>query len=302
MNSDWNNAIEANGRIYSYPNSTTINHSKEFALQSRNHLSFYTGLDLLETPLANDNNDTRLRMYIDNSGLVGIGKKASIHQLDVSGTINASNGIYSSGNIVHTSDDRLKVNEKFIDDALGTIMKIRPEIYDKKLSLTDTSETSYRKESGLIAQDLWYNSPELRHLIQLGTKTLGTKTIQEEIKIPLNTLSSNVSRYSDERGNNTYTVGGLVVPYDDIENEIKFKTEISHKEVPNIVPVEPSDIQDVVLDNDIINDPDYTALGWGDTPASVNYNGIIPYLIKAIQEQQDIIDKLKTEFDILKNA
>jgi len=302
LNSDWNNAIEANGRIYSYPNSTTINHSKEFALQSRNHLSFYTGLDLLETPLANDNNDTRLRMYIDNSGLVGIGKKASIHQLDVSGTINASNGIYSSGNIVHTSDDRLKVNEKFIDDALGTIMKIRPEIYDKKLSLTDTSETSYRKESGLIAQDLWYNSPELRHLIQLGTKTLGTKTIQEEIKIPLNTLSSNVSRYSDERGNNTYTVGGLVVPYDDIENEIKFKTEISHKEVPNIVPVEPSDIQDVVLDNDIINDPDYTALGWGDTPASVNYNGIIPYLIKAIQEQQDIIDKLKTEFDILKNA
>ena len=142
----------------------------------------------------------------------------------------------------------------------------------------------------------------MRHLIQLGTKTLGTKTIQEEVKIPLNTLSSNVGKYTDERGNNTYTVGGLVVPYEDIENENKFKTEISYKEIPNIVPVEPSDIQDVTLNDDIQNDPDYTALGWGDTPASVNYNGLIPYLVKAIQEQQETIELLKTEVNTLKNA
>jgi hypothetical protein len=293
LNSDWHNAIEANGRIYSYPTSSTLNHSKEFAVQSRNHLSFYTGLDLLDTPLANDINDTKLRMYIDDTGLVGIGKKASVHQLDVSGTINASNGIYSSGNIVHTSDDRLKENEKLIDNALETIMKIRPEIYDKKHSFNTTGGT-LRKESGLIAQDLWYNSPELRHLIELGTKTAGTKTITEEIKVPLNTLSSNVSKYCDEQGKFTYTVGGLIVPYEDIENEMKYKTVISHTEVPNIVPVTPTDIQDITLNDDIQTDPDYAALGWGDTPASVNYNGLIPYLVKAIQE-------LKTKIETLEN-
>ena len=302
LNSDWNNAIEANGRIYSYPNSTTINHSKEFALQSRNHLSFYTGLDLTESPLANDNNNAKLRMYIDNNGLVGIGQKSSIHQLDVSGTINATNGIYSSGNIVHTSDDRLKVDEELINDALGTIMKITPEIYNKKLSFMDINESSYRKESGLIAQDLWYNSPELRHLIQLGTKTLGTKTVQEEVKVPLNTLSSNVGRYTNEEGKVIYTVGGQVVSYEDIENEQKFKTIISQYQVPNVVQVKPTDIQDISLNNtNIQDDLDYTSLGWGDTPASVNYNGLIPYLVKAIQEQQDIIDLLKTEVSSLKN-
>ena len=35
------------------------------------------------------------------------------------------------------------------------------------------------------------------------------------------------------------------------------------------------------VNDDIQTDPDYSSLGWGDTPASVNYNGIIPYLIKA---------------------
>jgi len=302
LNSDWHNAIEPNGRIYSYPKSTDIIHSKEFALQSRNHLSFYTGLELNETPLSNDNNNANLRLFIDNQGLVGIGKKASVHQLDVSGTINASSGIYSSGNIVHTSDDRLKINEELIHDALGTIMKIRPEIYDKKKSITASDSEATRKESGLIAQDLWYNSPELRHLISLGTKVDGTRTVTEEIKVPLNTLSSNISKFKDEEGNDVYNVGGQVVSYEDITNEVKFETVMLHTEVPNIVNVTPFDIQDISLNDDIQNDPDYTALGWGSTPSSVNYNGMIPYLVKAMQEQQGIIELLKSEINNLKNA
>ena len=51
-----------------------------------------------------------------------------------------------------------------------------------------------------------------------------------------------------------------------------------------------NDIQDTILNEDIKNDLDYSSLGWGDTPASVNYNGIKPYLIKATQEQQKIIE------------
>jgi hypothetical protein len=67
-------------------------------------------------------------------------------------------------------------------------------------------------------------------------------------------------------------------------------------------PINPSDIQDYTPIDDIQNDPDYKALGWGDTPAHLNYNGIIPYLIKAIQEQQVMIDTLKNEVNALKNA
>jgi len=111
IHSDWYSAVNTNGRIYSYPANSNINHTKEFAVQSRNHLSFYTGLALSDNPTANDNNNGNLRMYIDSGGLVGIGKKSTLHQLDVSGSINASNGIYASGVIMNTSDDRLKDNE-----------------------------------------------------------------------------------------------------------------------------------------------------------------------------------------------
>ena len=40
---------------------------------------------------------------------------------------------------------------------------------------------------------------------------------------------------------------------------------------------------------------------WGSTPASVNYIGIIPYLVKAIQEQQVIINNLTSRIQILES-
>jgi len=38
------------------------------------------------------------------------------------------------------------------------------------------------------------------------------------------------------------------------------------------------------LEIPLTTEPDYKALGWGDTPASLNYIRLIPYLIKSIQE------------------
>lgn len=300
IHSDWYSAVNTNGRIYAYPLSNTINHSKEFALQSRNHLSFYTGLTLSDTPSASDNNNENLRMYIDSGGLVGIGKKSTLHQLDVSGSINATNGIYSSGTILNTSDDRLKDNEMRIENAISTLMNLTPEIYDKK-STFDGSD--YKKESGLIAQDIWYNTPELRHLVNLGSKIDGTKTVTENVKSPINALKDNVSSYLNEDGERIYMIAGRNITKEELDNDLSFKTIISQYQVPNIVPVVAKDIQDISLNNiNIQEDPDYTALGWGDTPASVNYNGIIAYLVKAIQEQQDIINLLKTDVDTLKKA
>ena len=54
--------------------------------------------------------------------------------------------------------------------------------------------------------------------------------------------------------------------------------------------------------NDIQNDPDYTALGWGDKTAYVNYIGLIPYIIKSNQEQQEIMDNKKQQLADNKKA
>ena len=81
----------------------------------------------------------------------------------------------------------------------------------------------YKKESGLIAQEVFYDAPELRHLIN----------IHESVNI------------------------------EDVSN--------------NSVPTS----------NDPQIDPDYS--NWGPRAATVCYTGFIAYLIKGIQEQQEII-------------
>ena len=47
----------------------------------------------------------------------------------------------------------------------NTLLKLRPQIYDKKKTLTST-ETF--KESGLIAQEVYYEIPELRYLVNIS--------------------------------------------------------------------------------------------------------------------------------------
>ena len=49
--------------------------------------------------------------------------------------------------------------------------------------------------------------------------------------------------------------------------------------------------------NDIQNDPDYTALGWGNKSAMVDYIGLLAYLIKSNQEQDACIQERQTSID-----
>jgi hypothetical protein len=90
-----------------------------------------------------------------------------------------------------------------------------------------TGET--RVESGLIAQDVYYDTPELRHLVQ----------------------------------------------YDD------------DAEIPDEKPY---------VDDDPQNDPDYSM--WGTKSAGLNYEGLIPYLIKSNQELHARIQALETALGI----
>jgi hypothetical protein len=79
---------------------------------------------------------------------------------------NNNNGEVSRGN--NYSDDRLKYNEEFITGAIKTLFKIRPQIYDKKPTLEDShSGQQWKRESGVIAQEVFYSAPELRHLVQI---------------------------------------------------------------------------------------------------------------------------------------
>ena len=132
-----------------------------------------------------------------------------------------------------TSDDRLKKNETLITNASETIMKLSPQLYEKYNNFDCSGD--FMMESGLVAQDIWYNTPELRHLVV----------------------------FPDDRTN-----------YD-------------------IQPL-PEGVNTM---HDIQNDPDYTSLGWGTKPVHILYSGLIPYLIKSNQEQQEILDteKAKTE-------
>ena len=63
------------------------------------------------------------------------------------------------------SDDRLKENEKLIENACETLSKLRPQLYDKKPDMENDDPTTCYKESGLIAQEIYYGAPELRHSI-----------------------------------------------------------------------------------------------------------------------------------------
>jgi hypothetical protein len=63
----------------------------------------------------------------------------------------------------------LKFNEVVIDGATDVLMKLRPQMYDKVRHLGGSIDDSY-VESGIIAQEIWYDCPELRHLVRVGRR------------------------------------------------------------------------------------------------------------------------------------
>lgn len=67
-----------------------------------------------------------------------------------------------------SSDDRLKHKEEYITDALTTLCKLKPQKYLKynvKNGIPNEDEEKW--ETGLIAQEIWYDVPELRHIVNV---------------------------------------------------------------------------------------------------------------------------------------
>jgi hypothetical protein len=113
-----------------------------------------------------------------------------------------SDGCVTFSNTSCASDDRLKFNEKKIENALDTVMKLSPELYDKMVPPINENddnddndedeeimefdiENSY-KESGFIAQEV-EQIPELKFLVRTDNDGFKLKSINYTGIIPYNT-------------------------------------------------------------------------------------------------------------------
>ena len=107
------------------------------------------------SPLAIDTSESDLLFiqanYSNNNVGIGFNDRPPQAKLEVNGTMYISELVYSS-------DDRIKTEEKLITNAVATMQKLNPQTYIKN---------NTRMEAGLIAQEVYYSAPELRHLIFL---------------------------------------------------------------------------------------------------------------------------------------
>jgi hypothetical protein len=324
------------GKLYVYNSPSDVN---TMNVNSNGALVFNTG------------GISNAAMTIASTDEVGIGiSPVTGTKLTVSGSATVT------GTVTSSSDDRLKENEVLITNATDTLLKLRPEIYDKKPDFYSTDPSTFYKESGLVAQDIWYGAPELRHLVKLGSRVeieseykqitypplvagvdisgVEYRTVEMPVDLSGNPVDASGNAV-DASGNVSGNVSGNPVDasgnvsgnpvdasgnvsgnqVDASGNAVDISGNVSDNLVPltrtQIItidnrpqsfsvpkaiykPINPADIVEIPLGTDVQQDPDYTALGWGDTPASVNYIGLIPYLVKSIQELNSEIDVLGT--------
>ena len=75
----------------------------------------------------------------------------------------------STGEISYQgSDDRIKDDETFITGAVKTLSKLKPQNYLKRTKLDPYApEQNWNLESGLMAQEVYYSVPEMRHMVSV---------------------------------------------------------------------------------------------------------------------------------------
>ena len=120
-----------------------------------------------------------------------------IYFRDFSNSDNVSLSVNYLSSANDASDDRIKTDEVPVENATQTLLKLKPQTYTKDIfefdeltseeySNTESSTDGYvfspthdrwrkrrfagrpQKETGLIIQDIWYDAPELRHIIRLA--------------------------------------------------------------------------------------------------------------------------------------
>ena len=109
-------------------------------------------------------------LFSSNVGSGGSGVFVTKHRLNANGAGQWANSIQGFQPL---SDDRLKTNEAYLENATESLLKLSVQTYDKErvnnFSLLERTGKKVR-ETGLIAQEVYYNAPEFRHLINCGTE------------------------------------------------------------------------------------------------------------------------------------
>ncbi len=185
----------------------------------------------------------------------------------VTQNVDVSGGdIIVSGSTVHSSDVRLKSEITALTSVLEMILKLEPKKYNKEsergTSIIDT---------GFIAQKIWYKIPELRHLIQFpeDINPSNIKDISDNILEPEpKTIDISANEFIDY---NLMQIIGVV------------DGEQTTRDIP--------DTQ--------ISKPNYEEYGWGTEPVGINYEGLISYLVGAIQELKTKIEGQTAEINNL---
>ena len=120
----------------------------------------YSGNGIINTAISIDRDTGRVGINMDPN-TSGSGTSVS-STLQVSGNVYVggdSVGIFINGVTVQTSDDRLKHNEKNINNGLEIIRKLEPQVYQKTRTMKNadfsgTLDIPYNIEAGVIAQDI----------------------------------------------------------------------------------------------------------------------------------------------------
>ena len=91
----------------------------------------------------------------------------SASQVDFVNLSGDNNCLIRARQYSNISDDRVKLNETPIENAMATLKKLNPVTYDYYGNL-DCSGVS-QLSAGLVAQEIWYKCPELRFIISTAS-------------------------------------------------------------------------------------------------------------------------------------
>jgi len=172
--------------------------------------------------------------------------------------------VYSDG-VQLTSDRRLKKDIKPIENAIDTINKLECKTFLKKVNPQDDIwGNEWRQDSGFIAQDLYNDVPELQHIVN-GVET---------------DISSN------------FVNGKLIdncVGYKIVQTKTDTSVSIDTDPSGNANPNAGKHLTDATYEK--VLDPN--------KKLSLNYEEIIPYCCKAIQELDAIVKQQQEQINLL---
>ena len=168
-----NYAILQDGNGSTYINAATNQHIW-FRNNNNNYIGFITGSNAY-IGLYNTGSETKVHFRVNEYS----GTTAEVNFRNSSG----DNGCrIKAMQYLNISDDRMKINEKLLTNATETLMKLTPQLYDEYLSEEIKEET--RPSVGLIAQEVYYNAPELRdYIVGLPVDNSGNECTPEEIDL-----------------------------------------------------------------------------------------------------------------------